>query len=133
MDVDLDLDQGAETFGSRTRIAFDCAEPGATTFVDVRPVELRSMRLNGIAVDVAGLVDGRVELVGLEAENVLEVEATMAYSRDGQGLHRAVDPADGEHYVYGHLFLDAAPRVFACFDQPDLKAPYRLTVAAPEP
>lgn len=133
MDVDLDLDQGAETFGSRTRIAFDCAEPGATTFVDVRPVELRSMRLNGIAVDVAGLVDGRVELVGLDAENVLEVEATMAYSRDGQGLHRAVDPADGEHYVYGHLFLDAAPRVFACFDQPDLKAPYRLTVAAPEP
>ena len=56
----------------------------------------------------------------------------MAYSRDGQGLHRAVDPADGEHYVYGHLFLDAGPRVFACFDQPDLKAPYAVTVTAPE-
>ena len=56
----------------------------------------------------------------------------MAYSRDGQGLHRAVDPADGEHYVYGHLFLDAAPRVFACFDQPDLKAPYAVTVRAPQ-
>ena len=55
----------------------------------------------------------------------------MAYSRDGQGLHRAVDPADGEHYVYGHLFLDAGPRVFACFDQPDLKAPYAVTVTAP--
>lgn len=132
MEVDLDLDQGADTFGSRTRIAFDCGAPGATTFVDVRPVELVSMVLNGAPVDVAGLVDGRVELVGLQAQNVLEVEATMAYSRDGQGLHRAVDPADGEHYVYGHLFLDAAPRVFACFDQPDLKAPYTLTVSAPQ-
>ena len=55
----------------------------------------------------------------------------MAYSHDGQGLHRSVDPADGEHYVYGHLFLDAAPTVFACFDQPDLKAPYTVAVSAP--
>jgi aminopeptidase N len=67
------------------------------------------------------------------------VDATMAYSHDGQGLHRSTDPADGEDYVYGHLFLDAAPTVFldyapavfACFDQPDLKAPYTLTVTAP--
>jgi len=56
----------------------------------------------------------------------------MAYSRDGQGLHRAVDPADGEAYVYGHTSLDAAPRVFACFDQPDLKAPYCVSVDAPQ-
>ena len=56
----------------------------------------------------------------------------MAYSRDGQGLHRSTDPADGEDYVYGHLFLDAAPTVFACFDQPDLKAPYAVTVRAPQ-
>jgi aminopeptidase N len=132
MEVDLDLDRGEETFWSRARITFSCTVPGGSTFVDVRPVELRSIILNGRALDVATLVDGRVELAGLATQNVLEVEAVMAYSRDGQGLHRAVDPADGEHYVYGHLFLDAAPRVFACFDQPDLKAPYALTVTAPE-
>ncbi len=56
----------------------------------------------------------------------------MAYSRDGQGLHRSVDPVDGEAYVYGNLFLDAAPTVFACFDQPDLKAPYAVSVTAPD-
>ena len=56
----------------------------------------------------------------------------MAYSHDGQGLHRSTDPADDEDYVYGHLFLDAAPTVFACFDQPDLKAPYTVAVTAPE-
>jgi aminopeptidase N len=132
MEVDLDLDQGEEHFTSRTRISFSCTEPGASTFVDVKPVELRSLVLNGTPGDVAGLRDGRLQLDGLAADNVLEAEAVMAYSRDGQGLHRAVDPADGEHYVYGHLFLDAGPRVFVCFDQPDLKAPYAVTVTAPE-
>src|SRR6476661_2345057 len=131
MEVDLDLDQGEEHFTSRTRITFSCTEPGASTFVDVKPVELGSLVLNGAAVDVAGLRDGRLQLDGLAADNVLEAEAVMAYSRDGQGLHRAVDPADGEHYVYGHLFLDAAPRVFACFDQPDLKASYAVAVTVP--
>ena len=132
MEVDLDLDQGAETFESRTRISFSCNLPGSSTFLDVKPVELRSLTLNGSPVDVAGLADGRIELTGLAGTNVVEADAVMAYSRDGQGLHRAVDPADGEHYVYGHLFLDAAPRVFACFDQPDLKSPYAVTVKAPE-
>jgi aminopeptidase N len=132
MEVDLELDRGDEHFGSRARITFGCAQPGATTFVDVKPVELVSLSLNGVPLDVSALADGRLELTGLAAENVLEAEAVMAYSRDGQGLHRAEDPADGEHYVYGHLFLDAAPRVFACFDQPDLKAPYEVRVTAPQ-
>src|SRR6478672_7594998 len=90
MEVDLDLDQGEERFGSTTRITFSCKDPGASTFVDVKPVELRSMTLNGEPVDVSTLADGRVVLSGLAAENVLEVEAQMAFSRDGQGLHRAV-------------------------------------------
>jgi aminopeptidase N len=132
MEVDLDLDQGEESFGSTTRIEFSCTTPGRSTFLDVKPTELRSLSLNGSPIDVAGLAEGRIQLTGLAATNVLEAEAVMAYSRDGQGLHRAVDPADGEHYVYGHLFLDAGPRVFACFDQPDLKAPYAVTVTAPE-
>ena len=136
MEVDLDLaradETGEETFASTTTIRFACAQPGASTFLDLKPAELRSLTLNGAALDPSGLGDGRIELHGLEADNVLVAVATMRYSRDGQGLHRAVDPADGQHYVYGHLFLDAAPSVFACFDQPDLKAPYAVSVTAPE-
>lgn len=131
MEVELDLTTGAERFGSRTTIRFSSTEAGAGTFVDLKALAVTSIRLNGVDVDVAAVGEGRLPLTGLRASNVLEVEATMAYSRDGQGLHRSVDPADGQAYVYGHLFLDAAPRVFACFDQPDLKAPYTLTVTAP--
>ena len=130
--VDLDLDRGDRLFGSRTTIRFTCREPGASTFVDLRPRELHGVTLNGRPVDPASLVEGRLAVDGLAADNVLEVDATMAYRHDGQGLHRSVDPADGEHYVYGHLFLDAAPTVFACFDQPDLKAPYTVAVSAPQ-
>jgi aminopeptidase N len=132
MEVDLDLTRGPEHFGSRTVIRFACAEPGAETFVDLKAVEVARLRLNGVDLDLDRWRDGRVALAELAAANVLEVEATMPYSRDGQGLHRFVDPADERTYVYGHLFLDRAPAVFACFDQPDLKAPYTVTVTAPE-
>ena len=134
MEVDLDLTTGPDRFGSTTTIRFTCTDPDAATFVDLKPVECLRALLNGVSLDRALLADGRLPLTaagGLAADNVLVVEATMSYSRDGQGLHRSVDPADDEAYVYGHLFLDAAPAVFACFDQPDLKAPYAITVTAP--
>src|SRR6476619_3634331 len=132
MEVDLDLSRGEHTFVSTTTIRFRCAEPGAATFLDLKPVGLTWLTLNGSPLDPAGLDDGRIGLEDLAEDNTVVAVATMAFSRDGQGLHRAVDPADGEHYVYGHLFLDAAPSVFACFDQPDLKAPYAVSVTAPE-
>ncbi|MBB2986080.1 aminopeptidase N [Terracoccus luteus] len=130
--VDLDLDRGVEVFGSRSVVRFTCTTPGARTWVDVHARTVTSATLNGRALDAGDLVDGRLPLPDVAGENELVVEAVMAYSHDGQGLHRATDPADGLDYVYGHLFLDAAPSVYACFDQPDLKAPYELTVLAPE-
>ena len=131
--VELDLTQGAREFGSRTAIRFRCHTPGpgSRTFVDLRAIRVGMIRLNGVELPPTALHDGRLILTDLCEDNLLDVEATMAYSRDGQGLHRSVDPADGREYVFGHLFLDAAPTVFACFDQPDLKAPYAVSVVAP--
>ena len=129
MAIRLDLDQGSEHFGSRTEIHFDAT--GTETFVELRAIAVARLELNGAPLDPDEIQDGRLALRALAPHNVLHVEATMAYSHDGQGLHRSIDPADGEAYVYGHLFLDAAPSVFACFDQPDLKAPYEVWVRAP--
>ena len=136
MSVDLDLTLGEASFASTTRIEFTARVPGASTWLDFRPADAHSVTLNGRPLDLDAaapdLGRGRVPLTDLLEHNVLEASGTMRFSRDGQGLHRSVDPADGEAYVYGHLFLDAAPTVFACFDQPDLKAPYRVRVTAPE-
>jgi aminopeptidase N len=129
--VDLDLTTGDAEFGATTTVRFRCARPGAGTFVELRLAALRAATLNERELDVAGLVDNRLWLDELAADNELVVQATMAYSNNGEGLHRFTDPADGAVYLYAHTFLDSAQRVFACFDQPDLKAPVTLAVTAP--
>ncbi|MDG4764820.1 aminopeptidase N [Solwaraspora sp. WMMD406] len=128
--IDLDLTTSDTEFASTGVIEFRAA-PGAATFVEVAPVTLTQVRLNGVDLDPATLDGNRIPLTGLAGHNTLTVRARMAYSNSGQGLHRFVDPADGETYLYAMSFLDDAPRIFACFDQPDLKAPVRLRVTAP--
>jgi aminopeptidase N len=129
--VDLDLTTGDAEFGTTTTVRFTCARPGADTFVELRPAALHSATLNGRPLDVTALDDNRLWLTDLATDNELVVRATMAYSNSGEGLHRFTDPADGAVYLYAQTFLDSAQRVFACFDQPDLKAPVTLTVTAP--
>jgi aminopeptidase N len=128
--VDLDLTTGTETFASRTTIKFTTAEPGVTTFLDIKPEVLYSAVLNGQPLDVGALADGRLPVPDLAARNELVVVADMPYSHECEGLHRYIDPADGRVYIYGFAYLENAPRIFACFDQPDLKAPFTFTVKA---
>jgi aminopeptidase N len=129
-DVYLDLTIDEKTFGSVTTIRF--SSQGGPTFVDLKPVRVNAIRLNDRAVDPDLLDGGRLPLDTIEGPNELVVDAVMPFRNDGEGLHAYVDPADGERYVYGMSFMDAAPTIFACFDQPDLKAPYTLHVRAPE-
>jgi aminopeptidase N len=129
-DIDLDVTAGDERFSSTATISFGATSPGLSTFVDVRPHTLRSATLNGIPLDVATWRDGRLPLPDLTSRNVLVIEAEMSYTNTGQGLHRFTDPADGRTYLYAANFLDQAPAVFACFDQPDLKAPFTVHVTA---
>ena len=130
VEIELDLTAPANrTFFSRSTIRFGSA--GADTFADFAAVRWVSATLNGEPVPQQAWCQGRLALTGLAAENVLVVEGEMGYSSDGEGLHRHVDPADGSTYLYAMSFLEAAPRWFACFDQPDLKARYTVHVAAP--
>lgn len=130
--VELDLTTGPTTFRSITTLKFEAATEGSSTFLDIKPSELRSVTLNGQLVDVTRLADGRLPLNGLAADNELVVVADMAYSKECEGLHRFEDPADGRVYVYSFVYVDNAPKVFACFDQPDLKAPYTFVVTVPD-
>ncbi|WP_433888790.1 aminopeptidase N [Streptomyces sp. CA-111067] len=130
--VDLDLTRGDEVFGARTVIRFR-AERDCDTFAEVKPAALLRVVLDGTELD-PGLLDGnRLPLTGLAAgEHELRVEADMAYSHTGEGMHRFTDPSDGEVYLYTQLFLEDVQRVTAAFDQPDLKAVFDVSVTAPE-
>ncbi|MEV4742077.1 aminopeptidase N [Streptomyces sp. NPDC049555] len=134
-EVALDLRSAVgegRTFRSVTTIRFRCAEPGAATFADLLAPSVTSVTLNGRALDPAAVFDGsRIALADLAAENVLVVDAQCAYSRTGEGMHRFVDPEDGEVYLYTQYEPADARRVFANFEQPDLKAPFTFTVTAP--
>ncbi|AIV38950.1 aminopeptidase N [Streptomyces sp. CCM_MD2014] len=133
--IDLDLTRGDETFDSRTVIRFTVRgdTDSTDTFVEVKPAELRTVTLDGHPLDPAALDENRLALKNLApGEHELRVDAAMRYSRTGEGMHRFTDPTDGETYVYTQLFLDDVQRVYAAFDQPDLKAVFDLTVTAPE-
>ncbi|MCX4969312.1 aminopeptidase N [Streptomyces sp. NBC_00654] len=125
---------GPRTFRSLTTIRFRAARAGTPSFADLVAPSVNAVTLNGTALDPAAVFDGtRVALDSLvEGENVLVVDAQCAYSRTGEGMHRFVDPEDGEVYLYTQYEPADARRVFANFEQPDLKAPYRFRVTAPE-
>ncbi|HEU4348485.1 MAG TPA: M1 family aminopeptidase, partial [Actinoplanes sp.] len=136
-DISLDLtdgsgDPGESTFRSVTEVTFRCQEPGAQTFVELAATTVRSAVLNGAPVDIAGWsAEKGLTLTGLAAENTLVVDADFAYSASGQGLQRSVDPVDQEIYLYSQFETADAQRVFACFDQPDLKSVFTWHATVP--
>lgn len=129
--VDLDLTTGAETFESTSTVRFTARAAG-DTFVELKPVTLHSATLDGEPLDPAALDGNRLPLSLTEGEHELRVTTTMRYSRTGEGMHRFTDPSDGESYVYTQLFMEDVQRVFAAFDQPDLKAVFEVAVTAPD-
>jgi aminopeptidase N len=135
--VDLDLTDGRggpgeKTFATTTTVRFTCTEPGADSWIDFVGESVGSATLNGTPLDVSGYrEDDGIALPGLAAENELTVVATGVYMNTGEGLHRFVDPVDGGVYLYSQFETADCKRLFACFDQPDLKARYTLTVTAP--
>ncbi|WP_117215004.1 aminopeptidase N [Allorhizocola rhizosphaerae] len=127
-ELDVDLTGGAERFRTITTLRFAAAE-GTSTFVELRPEELIGATLNGAPLS-SGVIEGRLELPDLAAENVAVITADYAYSHSSEGMHRFVDPADGAVYVYAQPSITDAPNFMAAFDQPDLKASVALSVTA---
>jgi aminopeptidase N len=136
-DLQLDVTDGAGhpgegTFLSTTTVEFSCRQAGADTFIDLVADTVRSATLNGTELDVSTYTeDGGLPLPGLAEQNTLVVTADCRYSNTGEGLHRFEDPEDGQVYLYTQFEPADAKRMFACFDQPDLKATFTMHVVAP--
>ncbi|HEY2299713.1 MAG TPA: aminopeptidase N [Jatrophihabitans sp.] len=137
-DIALDLTDGGgkpgdRTFRSTTTVRFTTTRPGESTFIDVIADRFHCVTLNGVDLDVSNYrsADG-LPLADLAAENVLVVDADLLYTNTGEGLHRFVDPLDGEVYLYSQFETADAKRVYTCFDQPDLKATFTIQVTVPD-
>ncbi len=130
--IDLDLTTSETTFASTTTIEFAAREPGASTFADLVGATVHEITLNGRPLDpLTAYSDSRIRLDGLAADNTLVVRADCTFSRTGEGLHRFVDPADDRVYLYSQFEVPDARRVYATFEQPDLKASFTFNVTAP--
>jgi aminopeptidase N len=135
--IELDLSGAQEggTYRSVTTVRFDVrAENGAESFIDLVAPAVHEVTLNGDSLDPAEVfADSRIALPGLlQGRNILRVVADCAYTNTGEGLHRFVDPVDEQAYLYTQFEVPDARRVFASFEQPDLKATFQFTVRAPE-
>jgi aminopeptidase N len=131
-EIELDVTRGEAEFRSTTTIRFGCSSPGAATYADLLAEDggIESIVLNGRALDPAAhFADGRIALPDLAAANTVTVAARLPYATPG--FHRSTDPADGRVYTYTKFEPDHARRVYACFEQPDLKAPFTISVIAP--
>lgn len=129
-DVQLTVPGDADRFESSTVVHFGCVEPGASTFVELADGADVRVTHNGAQL-AAGAYDGRrITLSDLQGTNEVRVFATLPYVTTGDGMHRFIDPVDDETYVSAYCGMDNAQRVFACFDQPDLKAAITLGVSA---
>ena len=135
--IELDLTDGSggpgeRTFRTRSEVRFGATEPGASSWIDFVGDAVTSATLNGKTLDVSSWTSGSgLALPGLDVENVLVVEAVGVYMNTGEGLHRFVDPVDGAVYLYSQFETADAKRLYACFDQPDLKAAFTFLVTAP--
>ena len=129
--IELDLSTRDDTFSSKTTVHFTAKE-GNSTWIDFIAPKVQSIELNGESLDT-GTHDGfRIPLHNLKSHNVLIVEAEASYMNTGEGLHRFIDPVDDEVYLYTQFEIADARRVFACFDQPDIKATFAFTITAPD-
>lgn len=129
--VEIDLTQGDELFGSTTRVRFSAKE-GSSTFIDAITGAVHSVVLNGKVLEPTEVSDGiRIQLTSLAAQNELVVVAQGKYTNTGEGLHRFVDPVDQEVYLYTQFEVPDSRRMFAVFEQPDLKATFAFNITAP--
>ena len=129
--VTLDVTKGEETFYSKSEVSFSCNQPGYSTFIDAVGRKVISATLNGAPVDTNKFDGESIFITNLASENFLVIEIEAEYSKSGEGLQRSVDPSDGEVYLYSQGETAHIRNMFACFDQPALKATFSLTVTTP--
>ncbi|MGH2704953.1 MAG: aminopeptidase N [Actinomycetota bacterium] len=129
--IHLDLTGGDETYGCVATIAFTCSRPGSETFLEYAAPSVESIELNGAPVSTGAFDGARIKLEGVAEQNEVRIRSSSAYGNTGSGMHRFVDPSDGAVYLYSDAEPYDVHRVFPCFDQPDVKGSFELSIRAP--
>ena len=101
--------------------------------LDYRDGEVLSVSVNGQTVPVK-TDNGHLELSADKLRagpNVVVIEFASNIAPAGKPITRYEDKDDGSEYIYTLFVPMDASMAFPCFDQPDLKGAFTLTLAAP--
>ena len=135
--VSLDLSPPFERVRGTLSLRVVVPQPGSDLVLDWRPSNgavVEDVKMNGAPFGTPALVPDHL-LVPHErlrpGENLLELRFESPIRVSGSAITHFHDPEDGSDYLYSLLVPADASSVFPCFDQPDLKARFELSVTAP--
>ena len=127
----------APTADATEELRFDLSDSGPVVqplLLDFRDGTVASVTLNGFPVPPT-ISHGHLVLPAetlRSGPNTLEVHFTANIGPAGKAITRFEDHDDGQEYLYTLFVPMDASMAFPCFDQPDLKARFNLTITAPE-
>ncbi|ABM01120.1 aminopeptidase N [Shewanella amazonensis] len=131
-ELDFNLNGSAE-FSATSKVRFQLGDTLSPLTLDLNKARITELLINGAKVypNYNGSYLTLNPRLLVSGENQVQVSFVRPHSTNGEGLHRFEDPVDGRVYLYSHFEPAAAQQMFAVFDQPDLKASYKVRVTAP--
>ena len=133
-DLHFTFDKGEDNFKSQANIAVELNRTDWPLTIDLKADRIKSVKINEHEIKDYVTRNGSIDIppAHLKAKNQIEIITVSAYSKEGEGFQRSIDPEDKSEYVFSDFEPNYAHTFFPCFDQPDIKATYRLTVDAPQ-
>lgn len=130
--LDIDLVSQPDAYQGQVIAKFDLSNASLPLNVDFTGGSVSEVVVNGESVTAAynGYFVTLPSTALTEGSNEVVISYTHPFDQDGTGLHRFVDPEDGNTYLYTYLWPYYSNRLFPNFDQPNIKATYQLNVRA---
>jgi aminopeptidase N len=131
-DLSFTLTPRASTLAGEVQIRFSLRRT-SPLLLDFRQGRVGSVQINGASSPVV-VENGHLELFPASlkrGENEVRIQFTAPVASAGAAITRFEDRDDNSEYIYTLFVPMDASMAFPCFDQPDLKARFKLAVTAP--
>ncbi|HEY3836212.1 MAG TPA: M1 family aminopeptidase [Bryobacteraceae bacterium] len=132
-DLNFTLIPHAANAAATEKLTFNLSDASQPLLVDFRDGAISSLTLNGTPVPAA-IEHGHLILPTADLRtglNTVESKFTANIGAAGKAITRFDDKDDGSEYLYTLFVPMDASMAFPCFDQPDLKGRFKLSLTHP--
>jgi aminopeptidase N len=141
--LSLEIEPGVSRLKGREEIKFKLANTRDQVVLDFRDLDqngkvnegaIGDIAVNGQPVNDLQQINGHVILPARHfksGDNIISLKFETGVAPAGRPIIRYLDQDDGSEYIYTLFVPMDASLAFPCFDQPDLKARFKLGITAP--